>query len=88
MKILSLKGTKRIRETKTSLEALKNILKLAGGSTRKPDDRSIEIQSLKGENGVKGNEQSFGEMGGTIKSSSAICSGNSRVRREKCRKSI
>lgn len=50
MKILSLKDTKRIRETKTSLEALKNIFKLAGGSARKLDDRSIESQNLKGEN--------------------------------------
>lgn len=50
MKILSLKGTKRVREMKTSLEALKNIFKLAGGSARKLDDRSIGIQNLKGEN--------------------------------------
>lgn len=50
MKILSLKDTKRIRETKMSLEALKNIFKLAGDSARKLDDRSIESQNLKGEN--------------------------------------
>lgn len=88
MKILSLKGTKRTRETKTPLEALKNISKLAGGSTRKPDDRSIEIQNLKGENRVKENEQSFGEMGGTIKYANTIPSGDSRMRREKCRKGV
>lgn len=50
MKILSLKGTKRIRETKTSLEALKNVFKLAGGSARNVDDRSIDSQNLRGEN--------------------------------------
>lgn len=50
MKILSLKGTKRVREMKTSLEALKNIFKLAGGSARKADARSIESQNLRGEN--------------------------------------
>lgn len=49
------------REAKTSLEALKNIFKLAGGSISKLDDRPIEIQNLKGESRVKENEQSFGK---------------------------
>ena len=85
MKILSLKGAKRIREMKTSLEALKYIYLscqeavpenlLSGGSTRKPDDRSIEIRNLKEENRVKENRQSFGAVQGTTKYTPAILSG-------------
>lgn len=74
------------RERNTSLEALKNTFNLAGGSVSKLDDRSIEIQNLKGENRVEENEQSFGEMADTIKYANGALTEDSRMRREKVRK--
>lgn len=74
------------RERNTSPEALKNIFNLAGGSVSKLDDRSIEIQNLKGDNRVKENEQSFGEMADAIKYASGVLTGDSRTRREKARR--
>lgn len=74
------------RERNTSPEALKNIFNLAGGSVSKLDDRSIEIQNLKGDNRVKENEQSFGEMADAIKYASGALTGDSRTRREKARR--
>lgn len=67
------------RERNTSLEALKNVFNLAGGSVSKLDDRSIEIQNLKGENRVKENEQSFGEKADTIKFANVALTGYSRM---------
>lgn len=80
VKILSLKGIKRMkRGMNTSLEALKNIFNSAGGSIRKLNDRSIEIQNLKEENRVKENEQNSGEMGDTIKYTKVTFNGDSRM---------
>lgn len=67
------------RERNTSLETLKNIFNLAGGSVSKLDDRSIEIQNLKGENRVRENEQSFGEKADTIKYANVALTGYSRM---------
>lgn len=67
------------RERNTSLEALKNIFNLAGGSVSKLDDRSIEIQNLKGENRVRENEQSFGEKADTIKYANVALTGYSKM---------
>lgn len=82
-----MRGTESTRrERNTSPEALKNTFNLAGGSVSKLDDRSIEIQNLKGKKRVEENEQSFGEMADTVKYANGALPEDSRMRREKASK--